>query len=347
MVRLRHNLNGIQCGVIDSHTHLGTLKRILSVVGILFSIEKVILQCFQIHLIILGVSSCLMIFENISLMDTHAVHNLCCHLVCCKILFLFLKSEIIPHHILCLEEIFVIHILHSQSHGRQMVTVHNQNHILRIIGELICQLFDKIIHLMNLVYVVLPLVVQFLGRCTGNCDLRIFQYRFRRIISMSLYGNGVYIIRSFCGIQTFDDLISKHAVLGPAQRVLLILILHILSGSKGIKSQIRENASSSIEIRLIVMYGVCGISQIFQHIRSTLTGGFLKNTLIRIFTRAKIMKAHSGNGLKLCVGSSGSYRRNLVITGRIFFHQFPEIRDRVLGNIQIIYQCGIKKGLQL
>ena len=48
MVRLRHNLNGIQCGIIDSHTHLGTLKRILSVVGILFSIEKVILQCFQI-----------------------------------------------------------------------------------------------------------------------------------------------------------------------------------------------------------------------------------------------------------------------------------------------------------
>ena len=47
-----------------------------------------------------------------------------------------------------------------------MVTVHNQNHILRIIRKLICQLFDKIIHLMNLVYVVLPLVVQFLRRCT-------------------------------------------------------------------------------------------------------------------------------------------------------------------------------------
>ena len=71
---------------------------------------------------------------------------------------------------------------------------------------------------------------------------------------MSLYGNSIYIIRSFCGIQTLDDLIGEDTVLGPAQRVLLVFILHVLCRSKGIKSQIRENASSSVEIRLIVMY---------------------------------------------------------------------------------------------
>ena len=178
MIRLRHNLNGIQRGIIDSHTHLCPLKRIRSVICILLSVEKIVLQGLQIHLIIFGISSCLMILENISLMDTYAVHNLCCHLVCCKILFLFLKSEIIPHYILSLEKIFILHILHSQSHGRQMVTVHNQNHILRILRKLICQLFDKIIHLMDLIYIILPLIVQLVSRCPGNCDLRIFQYRF-------------------------------------------------------------------------------------------------------------------------------------------------------------------------
>ena len=178
VIRLRHNLNGIQRGIIDSHTHLCPLKRILSVICILLSVEKIVLQGLQIHLIIFGVSSCLMILENISLMDTYTVHNLCCHLVCRKIFFLFLKSEIIPHHILCLEQIFILHILHGQSHGRQMITIHNQYHILRIICQLISQLFDKIIHLMDLIYIILPLIVQLVRRGPGNCDLRIFQHRF-------------------------------------------------------------------------------------------------------------------------------------------------------------------------
>ena len=178
MIRLRHNLNGIQRGIIDSHTHLCPLKRIRSVICILLSVEKIVLQGLQIHLIIFGISSCLMILENISLMDTYTVHNLCCHLVCRKIFFLFLKSEIIPHHILCLEQIFILHILHGQSHGRQMITIHDQYHILRIICQPVSQLFDKIIHLMDLIYIILPLIIQLVSRCPGNCDLRIFQYRF-------------------------------------------------------------------------------------------------------------------------------------------------------------------------
>ena len=164
---------------------------------------------------------------------------------------------------------------------------------------------------------------------------------------MSLYGNSIYIIRSFCGIQALDDFIRENTVLSPAQRVLLIFILHVLCRSKGIKSQIRENTSSSVEIRLIVMYCMRSITKIFQNIWCALTGSFLKNTLVRIFPRPKIMKTHSGNGLKLRVGSSGSYRRNLVITGRILLHQLPEIWDRVLRNIQIIDKCRVKKGLQL
>ena len=147
---------------------------------------------------------------------------------------------------------------------------------------------------------------------------------------MSLYGNSIYIIRSFCGIQALDDFIRENTVLGPAQRVLLIFILHVLCGGKGIKSQIRENASSSIEIRLIVMYCMRSITKIFQNIWCALTGSFLKDTLIRILSWSKIMKAHSGNGFKLSICSSSSYGRYLIISGRILLHQLSEIRNRIL-----------------
>ena len=146
---------------------------------------------------------------------------------------------------------------------------------------------------------------------------------------MSLYGNSIYIIRPFCGIQTLDDLIGEDTVLGPAQRVLLIFILHVLCRSEGIKSQIRKNASSSVEIRLIVMYCMSSIAQILQNIRCALTGSFLKDTLVRIFTRSKIMKAHSGNGFKLSICGSGSYGRYLIISGGILLHQLSEIRNRI------------------
>ena len=83
------------------------------------------------------------------------------------------------------------------------------------------------------------------------------------------------------------------------------------------------------------MYCMSSIAQILQNIRCALTGSFLKDTLVRIFPWPKIMKAHSGNGFKLRVGSSGSYRRNLVITGRIFLHQLPEIGDRILRTFHM------------
>ena len=147
---------------------------------------------------------------------------------------------------------------------------------------------------------------------------------------MSLYGNSIYIIRSFCGIQALNDFIRENTVLSPAQRVLLIFILHVLCRSKGIKSQIRENTSSSVEIRLIVMYCMRSITKIFQNIRCALTGSFLKDTLIRILSWSKIMKAHSSNGFKLSICSSGSYGRYLIISGRILLHQLSEIRNRIL-----------------
>ena len=131
---------------------------------------------------------------------------------------------------------------------------------------------------------------------------------------MSLYGNRVYIVRTFCGIQTFDDLICQNFIFYPAVGILIILSGHIFFGCKGIKSKIREYISSAIKVRFIVMYCMSGISQTFQHIRSTLAGSLFQNTLIRIFSWSEIMHAHSGDRFELCVGSSCANRRNLIVS---------------------------------
>ena len=182
---------------------------------------------------------------------------------------------------------------------------------------------------MDLIYVIFPFIVPFLSRCTGNCNLRILQNLLIRICTMSLYGNSIYIIRSLSGIQTFQDFICQNLILYPAIWILLVLSCHVLFGSKGIKSEIRKNRSSAIEVCLIIMNRMGGIAQILQYIRCTLTGSLFQNTLIRIFPGSEIMHTHSCNGFKLCIGSTCTDRRNLIISGRIFLHQLTECRNRV------------------
>src|SRR5699024_1008461 len=97
--------------------------------------------------------------------------------------------------------------------------------------------------------------------------------RFFRVGPVSLHGDGVYIIRLIlCGIQTLDDLIRKDAVPGPSKRVFVILLRHIFRRSEGVKSKIRENTLSAVEVCLIVMYGMGGVTKLFQYIRRALAG---------------------------------------------------------------------------
>ena len=183
---------------------------------------------------------------------------------------------------------------------------------------------------MDLITVVFPLIVLSLCLGSGNCDLRIVDQLFFRIGSMSLRGNRINVIRFLRRIQTFDNFIRQNFILGPAKRILVLFLRHVFCRSKGIKSKIRENAPSSIEIRLIIMYCMSRISKILEHIRCTFAGGFLENALVWILTRSEIMKAHTGDRFKFCIGSSCSYRRNLVISRSVFFHDFTEIRDWIL-----------------
>ena len=228
-------------------------------------------------------------------MDSGTVHYLSRHLISCQIDVFLFHAEIVPHNILCLEQIFIFQIFNCQSHSRKVVTIHNKDHVFRIICKCICQFFYKIIHLMDFITVVFPLIILCFGSCTGNGDLRIIDQLFFRISTMSLRGNRINIIRSIRRIQTFKNLICQNFILCPAKRVLIFFLRHIFCRSKSIKSKIRENTPSSIEIGFIVMYRMCGITQIFQYIRCTFASRFFQNTLIWILTRSEIMQTHTGD----------------------------------------------------
>ena len=146
---------------------------------------------------------------------------------------------------------------------------------------------------MDLIAVILPLVVLRFCCSTCDCDLRIIDQLFFRICSMSLCGDCIYIIRSFRRIQTFDDLISENFIFCPAQRVLIIFLCHIFSRSESIKSKVRKDTSSSVEVCLIIMHCMSAVSKILQDIWCAFAGCLFQNTLVRIFSRSKIMKAHT------------------------------------------------------
>ena len=148
---------------------------------------------------------------------------------------------------------------------------------------------------MDFVTVVFPLIILCFGCCTGNSDLRGINQLFFRISAMSLCGNRINIIRSLCRIQTFKNLICQNFIFGPAERILVVFLRHIFCRSECVKSKIRENTPSSIEVGFIVMYRMCGITQIFQYIRRTFTSRFFQDTLIRILTRSEIMQTHTGD----------------------------------------------------
>ena len=204
--------------------HLCPFKRILTVVDILFSIQYIILEGFQIHLVIFRLPSGLMEAENISLMDSHTVHHLCCHLVGCHIGILFLKPHIVPDHILCLEQITVLHILDLQSHGRKVVTVHDKHNVLVIFGQGFRKLLDKLVHLINLVAVILPFIIDSVGLSAGDGDLGVIDHRLLRIIPVALYGYGVNVIRVIGRFQCFHNIFCQVPVSHPVIWIGVILL---------------------------------------------------------------------------------------------------------------------------
>ena len=288
-----------------------------------------------------------MIVEDRSFVEAKTVEHFRCHLVSGNVFVFFLHIKVTPHHVFRLEQITVFHIFHFQIHRRQMVAVHDQNHSLIKFGETIGQLFDKLVHLMKLIYIIFPCVVLLFGLRTGHLDLRIGKHRLGRIIAVSLYRDRVYIVRTLCGSHRFEDLIGQNVVFYPAHRRGIADIRHVFLGSKGVKSQSGKYRSSSIEVRLVVVDRMRAVAEFLQIIRRALAGCLFQDCLIRILTRSEIMQAHTCDRLELRVRGSRSYSRHFVVSGGIFLTQFPEVRNRILGKRKEIHFRWIDECLQL
>ena len=290
-------------------------KRIFPAVYIAFSIKNIILKSLQIQLIISASFSGLMVIENCTLVDSQTIEDFRRHLISSQILVFLFHLKITPHHIFCLEQISVLHILHFQIHGWKMIAIHYQYHTLIIFCQTIRQFFDKLIHLVKLIHIILPGIIFLLRFSSTHLNHRICQYRLFRVIPMSLNRNRIHIIRTLRGLHRLHNLICQNMVFHPSHLGSVADIRHVLLRSKGIKSQSGKYRPSSIKICLIIMNRMGSIPQFFQNISSTFTGFLFQNGFVRILSRSKISKTHSCNRFKFRIGSSCSYRRYFIVSG--------------------------------
>ena len=60
------------------------------------------------------------------------------------------------------------------------------------------------------------------------------------------------------------------------------------------------------------------VTELLKIIGCALAGRLFQNRLIRILSRPKIMKTHTGDRFKLRIRGSRTYCRHFVVAGRIF-----------------------------
>ena len=334
--------------LMDSHLHIRGFIGAFSVfpVSIPFSVKEIILQKLHIRHIPFGLPAGLMILHHGSRMDIQLIQNLRRDLVGAESLILLLQAHIVHDHIRGVKEIAVADILHRKSQSGQMIAVHDEHVILSVSVQRRNQVYNKLIHLMKLIYIVLPLVVLFL--CLGSRDLngRVLQDLLRGILAVSLDRDGINEILARRGIQAVQNMFYQHLILQPAV-FRGVGYIHIFLGGVSLKAQIFKHIRAAVEGSLVIVDSVGCISDISQIISHTLTGRFLENGFIGIFSRSEIPEIHAGNRLKFCVGRTRAHRRNLKSSRRIFFHQSVEIGNGIFGKLQEFHRGRIEKGFQL
>ena len=100
-----------------------------------------------------------MIVKHGSFMDTSLIRDLGKKLVSGQIGVLFRKSHVIPGDVFCLENITGFHIRIRKSHGRKMITEHNNDGIFTAAVNSSDQVTDEIIYFMDHIYIIFPLIV--------------------------------------------------------------------------------------------------------------------------------------------------------------------------------------------
>ena len=150
-------------------------------------------------------------------MDTCLICDLGEKLVCCKISILFWKSHVIPGDVFCLENITGFHIGIFKTHCRKVIAKHNNNGILTAAVDCINEVCNKVICVVNHVYIIFPLIIGGFIGSSGYSDLRVLNNLFSWIISMGTNCDRVYKVGLIFGcIHSFYSLIYKNFIGWPA-----------------------------------------------------------------------------------------------------------------------------------
>ena len=118
-----------------------------------------------------------------------------------------------------------------------MIAEHDNDRRLVTLTQHFDQIADKLVRLMNHVYIIFPGVVHSLVFYSGHLDLRVIQHLFLRIISVRTNCDRVNKIRLIrCIVQRLFHLADQDLILRPgAKRCVLADIHHFLT-RKGIES---------------------------------------------------------------------------------------------------------------
>ena len=211
-----------------------------------------------------------MITEHGSLMNTCLISNVSKKLVSGQIGIFFCKPHVVPGDVLGLENITGLHIRIGKSHRWEMIAEEHDDGVLSAAVNRCDQISDEVIHFMNHVDIIFPLVVGSLICGAGNKNIRIFQNLLGRVIAVTFHGNGIYEIGLvFCRVHSFYSLLYQHIIGRPVAIRRVLGDVHALLAGKGIESHHGKSIVAAVESSGIVMYDMRTITDLGEIIGNT------------------------------------------------------------------------------
>ena len=278
-------------------------------------------------------------------MQTNAIHYSCHQLICGDSACNSFQTDVVPDHIVCIEQAFALHIIFCQTQCRQVVTIeYNYSRFASLIHH-IHQILGENIHFANLIRIISPLVVFLCRFCSPCIQMRFVNHFLFRITAVALYSDRKHKVLLFCGIQTVIDVFQQHFVLCPA--IGSHIKIHEFLADKSFKACVVENFRTAVEVTAVVMDRMSTITEGFEGCCSTFCCSFLQICFVRVFTGAEIAQVHTCDHFKFCICCTCTNGRHLTVTGRIFRCHLSQVRQRVCCGFQSFEFRCIKERFQL
>ena len=189
----------------------------------------------------------------------------------------------------------------------------------------------ELVHLIDLVHIVLPLVLRCLVLDPLHLDGGIFKHLFFRIVAMALHADGEDKVSSIRGIHRVHHMLHQNIIFGPSIFRGLQNVHELLAG-KTVKANIIKYSCPAVEVSSVIVERVGSIPKRCQGSRRALAGLILKNRLIGIFSRPEIPQVHACQHFEFCICRASSYGRHLKVTGRIILVHLMQVWTCVLGS---------------